>query len=171
MFSESVNVNYAGTEWFEKLNFTDMPSLSYDRKLILWTGVTIQKLTVAYPFKLSACYGTRRFIIALARDYPSVPILSQINPIHTLIFLVHFNINLITPGSFSSCLIFCKRSQKVNVPWSCFESDCLSIVWVSFNSTVPYLEPVSYSKCMRNQLESKFWTYLWKRVQIFHSTH
>jgi len=51
-----------------------------------WSRVLLEKLTgLQLVKKFPAFYGTRKFITALTRECPPpVPILSQLNPVHTL---------------------------------------------------------------------------------------
>jgi hypothetical protein len=64
-----------------------------DLKLTPWSRVLVEKLTVAQTFKkLPAFYGNRN-LIYISKSL--VPVLSQINPAHTLSHFPKINFNII----------------------------------------------------------------------------
>jgi hypothetical protein len=64
--------------------------------MTLWSRVLLEKLIgPQIVVKFSAFFGTRRFITPLQHILPNVPILIQINPVHTTpsqFLQIHFNI-------------------------------------------------------------------------------
>jgi len=63
-----------------------------------WNTVLLEKLIVPQLVKnFPAFYGTRKFIIFVTNSLPVIPILSQLNQVHTLSFYfleIHFNVIL-----------------------------------------------------------------------------